>query len=92
MYSYDVNGDGLNDVITSLAAHGYGLAWFEQYREGGQAKFRDHTFMNKEEDENRYGERSDPLPGPQRVTVRRTVCRMDGPGSHFVLRPPHIRI
>ena len=26
----DVNGDGKNDVITSLAAHGYGLAWFEQ--------------------------------------------------------------
>ena len=30
MYGYDVNGDGKTDVITSLAAHGYGLAWFEQ--------------------------------------------------------------
>ncbi len=29
MYVYDVNGDGKPDVITSLAAHGYGLAWFE---------------------------------------------------------------
>lgn len=55
MYAYDVNGDGLNDVITSLAGHGYGLAWFEQYREGSEIKFRDHTFMNKEPSENRYG-------------------------------------
>ena len=31
----DVNGDGLPDVIGSLAAHGYGLAWWEQVREGG---------------------------------------------------------
>ena len=30
MYAYDVNGDGLNDVITSIEAHGYGLAWYEQ--------------------------------------------------------------
>ena len=30
MYVYDVNGDGKNDVITSLAAHEYGLAWYEQ--------------------------------------------------------------
>ena len=30
MYVYDVNGDGKNDVITSLSAHEYGLAWYEQ--------------------------------------------------------------
>src|SRR6202000_2948488 len=28
MYAYDVNGDGLPDVITSLNPHGYGLAWW----------------------------------------------------------------
>jgi putative membrane-bound dehydrogenase-like protein len=55
MFAYDVNGDGLNDVITSLAAHGYGLTWFEQYRENGQAQFRAHTFVNKEAKENKYG-------------------------------------
>ena len=27
---YDVNGDKLADVVTSLAAHDFGLAWFEQ--------------------------------------------------------------
>jgi hypothetical protein len=29
MYAYDVDGDGDNDVITALDAHGYGLAWYE---------------------------------------------------------------
>ena len=55
MYAYDVNRDGLNDVITSVAAHGYGLSWFEQYREGTEIKFREHSIMNKTAEENRYG-------------------------------------
>ncbi|MGD0091240.1 MAG: VCBS repeat-containing protein, partial [Planctomycetota bacterium] len=38
----DVNGDGHNDVITSLAAHGYGLAWFEQVKENNEIKFKQH--------------------------------------------------
>ena len=55
MYAYDVNGDGLNDIITSLAAHGFGLAWYEQYQEGAEIRFREHIFMNKEVAENPYG-------------------------------------
>lgn len=57
MYVYDVNGDGLNDVITSIAAHGYGLAWYEQTREKGtgEIKFKEHVFMNKAPKENKYG-------------------------------------
>ncbi|MBO9565605.1 MAG: VCBS repeat-containing protein [Niastella sp.] len=30
---YDVNGDKLNDVVTSLNAHGFGLGWYEQKRD-----------------------------------------------------------
>jgi Domain of Unknown Function (DUF1080)/FG-GAP-like repeat len=30
MAVYDVNGDGLNDVVTVLNPHGWGMAWFEQ--------------------------------------------------------------
>jgi hypothetical protein len=55
LYAYDVNGDGLNDVITCLASHGYGLAWYEQVREGGKISFRRHMIMNKSPDENRFG-------------------------------------
>jgi len=55
MVVYDVNGDGLNDVITSLAAHMYGLAWFEQVRENGQITFRKHLILNADPTPNRYG-------------------------------------
>jgi hypothetical protein len=55
MYAYDVNGDGLNDIITSLAAHGFGLAWYEQYRADGEIKFRQHIVMNKTPQDNKYG-------------------------------------
>ncbi len=49
MYAYDVNGDGLNDVVTSLAAHGYGLAWYEQLKERdekGEIRFTQHNIMD----------------------------------------------
>jgi hypothetical protein len=43
---YDVNGDGLNDVVTSLQAHGWGLSWFEQKKEaGGAISFVEHPIM-----------------------------------------------
>jgi len=45
MAVYDVNGDGLNDVVTALAAHGWGLAWFEQKRVDGAISFVQHNIM-----------------------------------------------
>ncbi|MDZ4698643.1 MAG: FG-GAP-like repeat-containing protein [Rhodothermales bacterium] len=43
---YDFNGDGLNDVITSLSAHGWGLAWYEQQRNAaGAISFEKHHIM-----------------------------------------------
>lgn len=42
----DFNGDGLNDVVASLNAHGWGLAWFEQQRDAsGKRTFVKHTLM-----------------------------------------------
>lgn len=56
MHAYDVNGDGLNDVITALTAHAFGLAWYEQQRDAnGTIRFVEHIIMNKEPSENRYG-------------------------------------
>ena len=47
MAVYDVNGDGLNDVVTSLNAHGWGLAWFEQKRDAqGNISFVEHMIMD----------------------------------------------
>lgn len=55
MHAYDVDGDGDNDVITSLAAHEFGLAWFEQLRQDGEIAFREHLIMGSRPEENRYG-------------------------------------
>lgn len=69
MYAYDVNGDGLNDVISSLSGHGYGLAWFEQYREGSETKFKEHIFVNKLPSENKYGVHFSQLHGIDLVDI-----------------------
>lgn len=55
MYAYDVDGDGDNDVITSLAAHDFGLSWFEQTRQDGRIEFKEHRILGTHPADNRYG-------------------------------------
>lgn len=55
MFAYDVDGDGDSDVITSLAAHGYGLAWYENSKENNEIKFKEHIIINKEAKDSKYG-------------------------------------
>jgi hypothetical protein len=56
MYVYDVNGDKLNDVITAIEAHGYGLAWYEQVRAtNGAISFKQHMIVGKTAADNKYG-------------------------------------
>lgn len=55
MFAYDVDGDGDNDVITSEAAHDFGLSWYEQIRDNGQIIFQQHLIMGSHPAENRYG-------------------------------------
>jgi hypothetical protein len=45
MYVYDVDGDGDADVVTVLAAHQYGLAWFEQQGAGASSTFVAHQIL-----------------------------------------------
>ena len=52
IYTYDVDGDGDNDVISSLSAHGWGLAWFEQTKD---KKFHRHVIMGSRPEDNPYG-------------------------------------
>jgi hypothetical protein len=52
MFVYDVNGDKLPDVITSIDAHNYGLSWFEQTRSGdGAISFKQHAITSLKPDE-----------------------------------------
>ena len=52
---YDINGDGLNDVVTSWDAHGYGLAWYEQTRTAGAIGFKEHLLVNTKETDSPHG-------------------------------------
>ena len=48
MFAYDVNGDKLPDVVTSLFAHGPGLVWYEQQRSGqGPITWKMHMIMDR---------------------------------------------
>ena len=49
MHAYD------NDVVTSLAAHDYGLAWYEQVQVDGKRDFKLRTIVGKSAEENPYG-------------------------------------
>lgn len=51
----DVDADGDADVVTSLHAHEWGLAWFEQYREGDAIRFREHLIMGDRSQEKKFG-------------------------------------
>ena len=48
-------GDGDNDIITALDAHGWGLAWFEQVKETGRITFQKHVIMGNRDEETKYG-------------------------------------
>jgi hypothetical protein len=52
MHVDDVDGDGDNDVITSLNGHGFGLSWFEQIPDAVGTTFVPHVILPV-----------DPLPG-----------------------------
>jgi len=49
MWVWDVNGDGLNDVVTVMSSHGWGIAWFEQKKDkDGKISFVEHPIMDGE--------------------------------------------
>ncbi|MEW4488880.1 VCBS repeat-containing protein [Thalassoglobus sp. JC818] len=55
MYAVDVDGDGDNDIVTSHAAHDFGLGWYEQISENGETRFKHHLIMGAHPAENTFG-------------------------------------
>ena len=50
MFAYDVNGDKLPDIVTSLFAHGPGLVWYEQQKNAqGAITWKMHMIMDDPE-------------------------------------------
>ncbi len=53
MMVYDVNGDGLADVITSWHCHIYGLLWYQQQRTAaGEITWKQHVILPPKPDLN----------------------------------------
>jgi hypothetical protein len=68
MAVYDANGDGLNDVVSNLNVHGFGLAWFEQRRDAtGNISFMRHMISDDYSTKNAGGNFF--------PATRRHVCR-----------------
>nr|MCH9792833.1 VCBS repeat-containing protein [Planctomycetota bacterium] len=55
IFVYDVDGDGDNDVISSLDAHGWGVAWFEHIKTGEMISFKQHKIMGDRSESVQYG-------------------------------------
>lgn len=56
MLVFDVDGDGDNDIVTSKAAHSYGLSWFENLgQKDGKWNFKEHVVMSEKNEPNEYG-------------------------------------
>ncbi len=55
MFAYDFDGDGDQDVITSINAHSYGLVWYEQIAASGAIDFKKHLIMGSTPEESPVG-------------------------------------
>jgi putative membrane-bound dehydrogenase-like protein len=56
MFASDVDGDGDNDVVTSINAHGYGLSWFENVgKQGTEIQFNEQLIMGSKPEQNEFG-------------------------------------
>lgn len=75
MFSIDVDGDGVNDIVTSIQAHGWGLAW---YRQNGAAAFEQQLIMGEKHRDSRYGVR---FSQPHALAL----ADMDGSGSQGII-------
>lgn len=45
MLVFDADADGDNDMVTSMDGHGYGLAWFENQKDGNKVTFIRHEIL-----------------------------------------------
>ena len=76
---FDVDGDGLNDIVSAIDAHGWGLAWFQQKRDAaGAITFVEHHMMGTRDEEKKFG---DAFSQPHALTL----ADLDGDGLPDVI-------
>lgn len=48
---FDVDGDGLNDVVTAVSCHGYGISWWKQVKDAkGEISFKENVILSPKPD------------------------------------------
>ena len=57
MFAYDFTGSGRNDIVSSLNAHQFGIAWFENKAGTDGPAWAKHLIVGQEAWENEYGVR-----------------------------------
>ncbi|MGB7327597.1 MAG: PVC-type heme-binding CxxCH protein, partial [Rubripirellula sp.] len=95
MFAYDVDGDGDNDVITSLDAHGYGVAWYEQT--GGEdsasgytpPEFTKHLILGAKTSDSPYGVLFSQLHGVDLVDINGDGLKDIVTGKRWWAHGPH---
>lgn len=55
MFAQDIDGDGDQDVISAVDAHGWGLAWYEQRQSEAGRRFRQHLIMGDRSQQDHFG-------------------------------------
>ncbi len=90
MFAYDVDGDGDNDVISSIWAHGYGLSWFEQHHDDNEAIcFTEHRFIDDKAQKNPYGVKFSQLHALDLIDMNGDGLKDIITGKRFWAHGPH---
>lgn len=55
MFAHDIDGDGDQDVVSAVDAHGWGLAWYEQVDSESSPSFQEHLIMGDRSQLDQFG-------------------------------------
>jgi hypothetical protein len=90
MYVYDVDGDGLNDVITAWHCHEYGLVWYKQVRDQkGEITWQQQVILPPKPDMGSDALRISQMHGIDLVDVNGDGLKDIVTGKRFWAHGPH---